>query len=155
MSRVSSRCVIVPSGIEDVYRLASSLRPEDRAEITGLALEPRAIVRASFRGAIMRRTAFVDGEIAAMWGLGGPMLGDEGTPWLLTTAAVERVPVIFIKVARAQVAEMLTHRAYLSNYVAASYRGACRLLETLGFTLEAPQPLGINAVPFRRFWMKR
>lgn len=155
LSGSTSRVRIVPSRIEDVYALSDNLRDADRLEITGLDLDPRSVIRASFRNAIMRRTAFVDGEIAAMWGLGGVMLSDEGAPWLMTSSVVERVPVAFVRIARAQVAEMLSRRGHLANVVQASYTGACRLLDVLGFTLDEAAPLGPHGVPFRKFWMKR
>lgn len=147
------RILIVPSGIADVYRLAGNLRANDRLEITGLDLDPAAVIRSSFRSAILRRTAFVDGEIAAMWGLGGVMLSDEGVPWLMTTPAIERIPVSFVRLARREVAEMLELRSQLSNVVLASYRSACRFLEVLGFNLDEPVQLGPHGVPFRKFWM--
>ena len=151
----AERCRIVPSDIGDVYRIAARMRDGDRLEATSLGADPTALLRTSYRHAILRRTAFVDGEIAAIWGLGGVLLSDEGTPWLVTTPAVERVPVTFVRTAREQVAEMLSLRSYLSNVVQASYTGACRLLEILGFTLEAAQPIGPHGVPFRKFWMAR
>jgi hypothetical protein len=150
-----ARCLILPSKIEDVYRMAGRLRSDDEAEITSFGLNPREALRTSFRHAILRRTAFVDGEIAAMWGLGGAMLSDSGNPWLMTTPVVERVPVTFFKVGRAQLAEMLAQRAFLFNFVQASYRRACRFLEVLGFVLDSAAPMGPNNVPFRRFWMER
>jgi hypothetical protein len=149
------RCLIVPSKIEDVYRVADHLRAEDAAEIAAFGLNPREALRNSYRHAILRRTAFVDGEIAAMWGLGGAMLSDCGNPWLMTTPAVERVPVTFLKVGRAQLDEMLAQRAFLFNFVQASYWRACRFLEVLGFVLDPATPMGPNNVPFRRFWMER
>lgn len=151
----SERVKIVPSNIADVYRLADHLREGDRLEITGMGLEPKAAIRSSFQSAILRRTAFVDGEIAAMWGLGGVMLSDEGTPWLLTTSAVERVPVSFLKVARHELNEMLKLRMILQNVVLASYEQACRLLEVLGFALGEAEPMGPHGVLYRRFWMSR
>lgn len=155
LSGSTARVHIVPSQVDHVYALVANLRDADRLEMTGLDLDPRAVIRTSYRNGIMRRTAFVDGKIAAMWGLGGVMLSDEGSPWLMTTPMVERVPVSFLRVARAQVAEMLSRRQRLSNVVQASYTGACRLLEHLGFTLSDPEPLGPHAVPFRRFTMTR
>jgi hypothetical protein len=149
------RCVIVPSKIEDVYRVAANLRSEDLAEITGFGLDPKAALRTSYRHAILRKTAFVDGEIAAMWGLGGAMLSDAGTPWLMTTPVVERVPVTFLKVGKEQLGEMLQQRPFLFNFVQASYFRACRFLEVLGFILDPAQPMGPNGVPFRRFWIER
>lgn len=149
-------CVVRDSVVTDIYALASRLRTEDESEITGLlAKSPRVALRASYRHAILRRTALIDGEIAAMWGLGGAMLSDIGTPWLMTTPLVERVPVTFLKVGRAQLAEMLMHRRFLSNYVLATYRGAVRFLEVLGFVLDPATPMGPQGLPFRRFWMER
>lgn len=147
--------IVRPSEISDVYRLAADLRAGDAAEITGLDLDPVAVIRGSYRSAIWRRTAVVDGRIAAMWGLGGALLDDEGAPWLLTTPAAERVPVTFVRLARANVAEMLRDRRRLSNVVASSYRQACRLLEVLGFTLDAPRPMGPRGLLYQRFWMAR
>lgn len=155
LSGSNTRVHIVPQQIDHVYALVANLRDADRLEMTGLDLDPRAVIRSSYRNGIMRRTAFVDGKIAAMWGLGGVMLSDEGAPWLMTTPMVERVPVSFLRIARAQVAEMLSRRKMLSNVVQASYAGACNLLEHLGFTLDEPEPLGPHAVPFRRFSMTR
>lgn len=147
------RIRIAPSEIGDVYRLAAHLRENDRLEITGLDLDPTSVIRSSFRSAVLRRTAFVDGEIAAMWGLGGVMLSDDGAPWLMTAPAIERIPVSFVRLARVEVSEMLAMRSHLSNVVMASYRSACRFLDVLGFHLDEPVPLGPHNVPFRKFWM--
>jgi hypothetical protein len=89
----------------------------------------------------MCKTAFVGDDIAAMWGLcvafgpGVSPLGDLGVPWLLTSAAIERVPVSFIKVARAELALMRANRRRLESYVAADYVQVVQLLRLLGFTV--------------------
>lgn len=144
---------IVPSEISHVHWLAARLRSEDRREIECAGINPRVAIRDSFRNGVMRSTALVDGEIAAMWGLGGTLLSNVGQPWLLTTPVIERVPVTMVKVGREQVAAMLERRSRLENYVAAEYTRACRFLEVLGFTLDEPQVLGSKGAMFRRFWM--
>jgi hypothetical protein len=141
--------------IKDAYRVAADLRPGDAAEVTGLGLEPRAALRTSFRHAIFSRVALVDDEVAAIWGLGGSMLSDEGVPWLMTTPKAASVPVSFLKVGRDQLSDMLAQRSVLRNVVAAHYAQACRFLEILGFILEPAVPLGPNATPFRPFWIER
>ena len=73
----------------------------------------------------------------------------------MTTAVVERIPVTFVKQAKIIVADMLQQKPRLENYVLAAYRGACRLLEILGFTLDEPIPYGPNNVLFRRFHLTR
>lgn len=147
--------VVRESVVADVYALAKNLRDDDKSEVTGLGLDVRETLRRSYRHGILRHTGLVNGEIAAMWGLGGAMLSDEGAPWLMTTPLVERVPVTFLRVGRAQLDEMLRHRRFLSNYVLATYHRASRFLEVLGFVLDPPVPMGPNGLPFRRFWMER
>jgi hypothetical protein len=137
------------------------LRPGDRAEITSVGRDPRAVVRASFKHSLYPpKAAFVffdkrsEGEIAAMWGMGGDLLSDIGEPWLLTSPAVERVKVSFLRVVRTELAWMLARKRRLENHVAADYCRAIRLLEALGFTIEAPRPIGRHGALFRKFWIE-
>lgn len=144
-----------PSELSDVYALAANLREGDRDEVEGLGLDVRVGIRNSFRHAILRKTYLVDGEIAAMSGLCGSMLGDIGEPYLMTGPAAERMPVAFLKHAKAAVAEMMQHKLRLEGHVAANYTKACRLLEVLGFTLGEPLPVGPKAALFRKYTMMR
>jgi hypothetical protein len=73
----------------------------------------------------------------------------------MTTAAVERVPVTFFKLAAAGVDEMLAHKMRLEGHVAASYVRACRFLAAIGFTLGKPEPFGSQKALFRKFVMTR
>lgn len=143
------------SEARDIYALAAHLRAADRAEVEAIGVSPRHAIRRSYRAAILRRTYLVDGGIAAMSGLCGAMLSDIGEPYLMTSPLAAAHPVAFVKLARQAVAEMLAHRARLQGHVAASYRGACRLLEVLGFTLGEPQPIGGSQVLFRSFSLMR
>ena len=143
------------AAIADVYALALHLRPGDRAEIAAIGKEPRRVLRQSFRSSLYApRCAMVDGEVAAMWGIGGDILSDIGAPWLMTGTVCDRVPVTFLRVAKAELAAMLAVKRRLENFVAADYSKAIRLLEVLGFTLEAPEPIGSKQAAFRRFWIE-
>ena len=87
------------------------------------------------------------------------MLSDEASPWLMTTPIFERMfhesPRTVLREGRKQVSDMLAAKRYLSNHVDASYLGACRLLDALGFRIEPPAPYGPNGAMFCRFWMTR
>lgn len=140
-----------PSEVSDIYRLAANLRAADADEVRALGLDPAFAIRRSYRDAILRKSYYVDGELAAMSGLCGPLLADIGEPYLMTTPAVERAKVSFIRCARAAVDEMLVQRLRLEGYVAASYTRACRLLEVLGFELSEARPFGPKAALFRTY----
>jgi hypothetical protein len=132
------------------------MRAGDRAEAAALGRDPRQALRLSFRASLTPpRVAEIDGEPAAMWGLGGMILSDVGAPWLVTTALVERVPVAFVKIARAELALMLALKPRLENVVMAKYTGACRLLEVLGFRLGPAEAVGRARTLFRAFTLER
>lgn len=153
----SPRVEIVAAEIEHVYLLVDRLRQKDRIEIHRLGIKPRKALYRAFRNSLMCRTAFVDGEIAAMWGIGVAFreglspLSDLGTPWLHTADAVERVPVFFIRRARAELAVMLAVKRRLESWVDADYAQAVRFLKLLGFTVETAAPVGADGALFRRF----
>jgi hypothetical protein len=138
-----------------IAAMRDRLRDEDRRECESAGLRAGKALWRSYRGSALVRTAFVDGEIAAMWGVGGCPLGGTGQPWLLTTPVVERAPVAFIREGRQEVAEMLTVFPILVGFVDASYHRAVRLLGVLGFEVDNPLPFGANGALFRRYHIER
>ena len=151
----ASRLRIVPAEERHCRALAANLRPGDRAEVQAAGMSSIRAVAQSFRGGLLMRTAFVDGEIAAMWGLGGTLISDVGHPWLLTAPPAARLPLAFVKNARRELAAMLALRRILRNWVAADYDQAIGLLRLLGFTLHPPAPWGPKGHLFREFEMVR
>lgn len=151
----AARYLIRESEVGDIYALAKNLRDGDRLEIASLGKEPKAALRNCYRNAILRRTVVVDGEIAAMWGLCGTMLSDYGEPFLLTTPAIERIPVSFLREGRREIARMLRLRRVLVVRCAAAYTQACRFLECLGFVRDCSAHLGVNGELFHEYRMER
>jgi len=158
---MADRHAVVPATAEHVGMLAANLRAQDLAEIAGTGSTVKRSLWRGYRNSILVETAFVDGEVAAMWGLccgyvpGLSLLSDVGRPWLLTTAAVERVPVTTVREARRAVERMLMVKPVLENYVLASYDQAVRMLRMIGFTIDPPQPVGRDGEPYSRFHMRR
>jgi len=147
---------IVPSEPGHVPILVRNLREADRREMTCLGHLPRRAVWRTYKQAVMRRTAFVNGELAAMWGVCGGFADRTAVPWLLTTPAAEVPgPRVFVETATEELEKMLQAFGHLQNYVDASYTRAVRLLKVLGFTIHNPEPLAPTGALFRRFELKR
>lgn len=131
------------------------------AEIVGTGNTPKRSLWRGYRNSVMCQTAFVDGEVGAIWGLcvgalvGSTLLSDVGRPWLLTSAAAERVPIAFVKEGRAATERMLRVKPFLENYVLASYTRAVRTLRIMGFTVDEPQPCGLGGLLYSRFHKSR
>lgn len=148
--------IIVPSTVDHVPILAASMRAEEIAEAMAMAgLSPLDATAQSLARAIRAWTWIIDGEPACMFGVGTRNIaGDTGWPWLITTYAVERHPMTFLRHCRECVDEMLRIFPHLENYVDARHRLCVRWLKWLGFTVHAPEAFGVAGLPFHRFEMR-
>lgn len=154
--KISSPIIeIVPTTPEHLRELAKTLRPEDEAEILAFGLTPEKALWRAFKSATIRKTAFIDGRIAAMWGCIGTFMGHTGRPFLLTSSEVHKIsPLKFARIYLAEVKEMLTSYDKLSSIVDANHSAAIRLLGIVGFELSEPEEMGGYKKMFRRFSME-
>jgi hypothetical protein len=147
--------VIVTTEPKHIRELAENLRDQDRDEIAAFGMTPHKALWRSYRQAMMSRTALVDDEVAAMWGVSGCPFGKVGRIWLLTSPVSERVKSAFVREGKAEVSEMLAIYDELRGYVDARYHRAIRLLDVLGFGVGHEFPFGPFGAPFRQFTIRR
>ena len=147
--------VVRPSVANDVNLLVANIRYADDAENVAAGYSSRHAAWRSYRASITSMSAFVDGEMAAMWGMAGSPLGSVGRPWLMTTPVVERVKKSMVRVGAIEVGRMLEICPRLEGCVDATYLGACRLLEVWGFQLGEIELIGPMSRPFRRYTMTK
>ena len=152
-----SRYQIVPAEVPHLRALEADMREADRSEIAGLGVTVRTALWKAYRNSPICRTAIIDGQVAAMWGVcvglrgGISLLGREGVPWLHTTAAVEKLPVSFVKAGKAELAAMVALYPRLESFVAAEYVAAIRFLRILGFEIDPAMPVGAHGEMYHRF----
>lgn len=139
--------IIVDALPGHVNMLVESLREADADECRSFGKPPKKAIWFSFRRSLIRKAAFVDGEIAAMWGIGGTALGTIGDLWLMTTPAIERAPFAFIREARREVAEALELFPAVRGFLSCDYTAAVRFVKLLGFSL---RPFGDGFAVFEK-----
>ncbi len=141
---------------DHIHQIGYLLNDEDRAEAQAMGYEPHKLLWKSYKGSLIRHTIFVNGEIAAIFGVNGIMMGLIGMPWLVTTAAARTVsPLIFSRIYRQYVKKMLTLFPVLEIWTDSRYIGAKRMLQLSGFKKDGG--LGFYAapdVPFERFMVR-
>lgn len=119
--------------------LRSSLREGDRAELAVAKLSPTKAIWRCFRHSLYCKTVLVDGELAAMWGVGGTILG-VGEVWLMTTKVIETIPFTFIREARKEVAYMNSLFPSLIGITSCDYKSAIKFVQLLGFKMTEEKP---------------
>lgn len=155
---VGDRCYwVLPTTPPHLSLLAQNMRDNDKAEVVGVGSTIKRALWRGYRNSILCRTALIDGKVAAVWGLcvgmknNVSLLSDIGVPWMLTTDAVEQLPISFCRQGRREIAAMRAIKPKLESYVAADYVQAVRFLKLLGFDVDEPQPVGVDGALFRRF----
>ncbi len=141
--------------LADIRALANAARPMDRAEVEGWGLCWRHTLQFLYRDSTIKRVALVDGEVAAIWGVQGPIVGDDGSPWLFTTPAVERARLAFFRETKREIEAMLVTHRRLRAYTLASYERSIRFFHALGFSFGDPEPVGVNGTAYRLMTLER
>lgn len=115
--------------------VAGAMRPQDAAEVrAGWGQEPLdAILTALCQSPRYARTAFVDLEPLAIYGLGAlSLLGESAEVWCFGTAAIDRHPIAFARASRVALASMYRHARTLTNMVSVTDERAVRWVTWLG-----------------------
>jgi hypothetical protein len=127
---------------DDARELAPLLRPEDRAEVLALGLDPIDGLLQSLIGAQEAWTYRAEGQIVCMAGITPlSLIGRTGVPWLLGSELVVQHRRVFMVETCRMVARWLTLFDVLRNVVDDRYDAAIRWLSWLGFEIGDPFPL--------------
>lgn len=147
---------IVPCTLKHLRELAANLRPGDCGELLATGKKVRHVLHDIWIQTDAPRCALVDSDVAACWGLTNSLLDTEGMPWLFTTAAVEKVPMRFVKQARHEIGLMLRTQHSLVSAVASDYTRAIRFFQLLGFSVsDFEHKVGPEEKLFREIRMGR
>ncbi len=133
---------------------AIELRPGDAREIAAHGVSKMEGLRVSLGRSLWADAYIADGEVAAILGCGmSSLLGGHATPWLITGRPVDGHKKNFLRLTKARIDELRREYPVMVNWIHAPYAESLRWAKWLGFTVEAPVPLGPFGEPFCRITM--
>ena len=146
---------------EDADAITPRLRPADHDELVAasgpdvLGQLREAVELSRGRLGQMAFVAEHEGETIALFGF-VPLsaLSSTAHPWLVGTPGLARVPGMLNRLSRAYCSAVLGEYPLLFNYVDARNRTSIAWLKRLGFAVSAPEPFGVEGLPFHRFEMR-
>lgn len=122
--------------------MARAARDGDKREALDLFGDVRKALVYWFRRSIDRRVAFVDGDLAAIWGLDSTFASAVGWVWMMTAPPIEKIPLAFIRTMRRDLCEWSRGGRELRSDVAADYEAAVRTMQLVGFEMGEPRVVG-------------
>lgn len=144
---------IRPSTKEDIYAIASHVRPADTDELYASAgSTPTEAMIFGLEQGEETYTGLIDDVPVCMWGVAlESLIGNVGMPWMVATTMADKHAMTFLRHCREDVTGVLSKYKKLFNYVDARNTKAIAWLKWLGFAIEEPAPYGVLNMPFHRF----
>ena len=144
----------LPVTPEHIQHVATNMRQADVDEVKAFGREPLESLTTGVRLSDLSMCLEIDGDICCILGLVKvSMVNSIGVPWMLGTHAIMDHKREFMKQSQIVLQHVLAESNELYNYVHDQNRVSIRWLKWLGFTIEEPQPSGINGELFHKFRM--
>lgn len=137
---------IIPCRVSHVIAMSRNLREGDAIELAALGRPARHTMVDLYRDSILSGSAFVDGEIAAVWGFSAPLASPEAEAWLFTSPAIERAPLAFLRETRAILKRVLKSYDTIVSACDAGYLRSLQFFDLLGFSMGPPVAQGTGFV---------
>lgn len=138
---------------EDIDYLCNNLRPEDREEVIASHGSTKEALQLGFDISEECVTFIVTetNEIAGIYGV-AKQCDTVGNIWLLSTPAIKKVSLPFLKQSKKVTKELNKKYKILTNAVDAEYTTAIKWLKFLGFTfIKKHDQWGVGNKPFLEF----
>lgn len=124
------------------------LREGQRTALIGLGVNPHREIRKNFDASAWRRAWLVDGRLAALGGVTGPLIATGGYVWFAMSQQGQRHPIAVARMVRQQLAELMQIKCDLYTTLLPEDTAAIRFADWLGFESahNLPVPYGTGRV---------
>lgn len=139
----SPEITIVETTPKHIRQLAGAIDEVTAKTAASIGLTPHQALWRSYKQSIICKTAFINGKIAAIWGISGVIFADTGQPWLVMSPDIEEYPFRVAFRYRKELEKMQMMFPILEEYVDETNGKAIRMLELMGFVVSKNRiPLG-------------
>ena len=143
--------------LEMVESIAADMRAADAVEVWASHRHtPIEAIMSGWKLSQYSVVVMVDSDPCVIMGLvNKDLLSGTGVPWLLGTERALKHTREFFRLSPPVIDEMLSVCRKLYNYVHTDNKVSIKWLKWIGFTIEKPEPHGVNGEMFHRFHLER
>lgn len=135
MATTQPNITIVDTAPYHLREMAIAMQSDSAETAIKMGLTPLKALWDSYRRSIICKSAFIDGKLAAIWGVSGSMMSEIGRPWLVLTPETQEYPMQVAFRYRSEINKMLDMFQVLEEYVPESNEKSQRMLELMGFKI--------------------
>ena len=115
-------------------RIMSDAMQENSAKMAQrVGYSPLKALWANYRQSLICKSVFINGNLCAIFGVVGMMLGESGAPWIALTPEVEQYPMRVAFRFKKELEEMLKLFPVLEDYIEEENTAAIRFMSLMGF----------------------
>ncbi len=127
-------------------QIVRMLRHEHALLLDRMGVAVHAELRMMFDASAMRRAWLVDGRLAAIAGVFGTMLSDDGILWLALSEEVTKRPILVARHALRFVEDALFTKGSINTFVLEGDRTALQFAYFLGFNAVREDKIGNQSI---------
>ncbi|SRR5881394_447068 len=121
------------ASMDDGIKVLANLRPEQRATIEKLNLDPLGLLAKVINKEFPSMTVEIDGEVASVFGVHRETLLSDAKVWMITTELIEKHPVAFLRASRRFTEDLHKNYGPLIGMVDSDFERSRRWLRWIGF----------------------
>ncbi len=148
---------IITGRLHHCGKIARRLRAEHKNAVIGLGADVHVGLVSAFHDSCWCRTWLVDGQVAAVAGIGATFLNSYGRIWLAASELATKYPIAFVKSCQKELATMATMKSQLFATILPDDKTAERFASFLGFEVDGMARYGERDLKVLRFdlrWRK-
>lgn len=131
---------VIPTEIYHIEYLLDELKNLSNEDAYRFGFDTNKVLIKTYNNSVFVKTAIVNDEIVAVWGVLGTYLGSTGYPWSLMSPKTEHYPFRFTSLYRKELNKMLELFPVLIDMVDIKHTKVLRMLRLMGFTFGEPAP---------------
>lgn len=124
---------IVDTAPYHLREMAQTMQADSANTAKKMGLTPLKALWSSYRQSLICKSAFIDGKLAAIWGISGSMFGEIGKPWLVLTPETQQHPMRVAFRYKKEINKMLNMFPILEEWVPETNEKSIKMLELMGF----------------------
>lgn len=126
-------CTVIEAKAHHCGQMIRLLRHEHSAALARIGINGHRELRAQFDASSFRRAWMINGKLAALGGVVGPLIAETGLVWLTLSEPARRYPLAIIREARRQLDLIMITKREIATTILSHDEAARRLAIFLGF----------------------